>query len=55
MNRGPLADAAEEVLTDIVLIRMAAHGSILGPYRPTFSLLRAFVNGITFRWVRRLA
>jgi hypothetical protein len=48
-----LHEQAERVLPDVVLIRMAAHGSITGPYRPEPPLLLAgvFRLGAIFRKV----
>jgi hypothetical protein len=48
---GCLAQQAEAVLTDVVLVRMVAHGSILGPYRPTRPLIRGALNQVrTLAW-----
>lgn len=49
----PLADLAEDVLTDHVLIRMVAHGSVIGPFRPTRPLLRGAINCLR-AWLWRL-
>jgi hypothetical protein len=50
------ARQAEEVLTDVVLIRMIAHGSVEGPYRPTNSLIGELLRwlvGVLFYGARR--
>jgi hypothetical protein len=50
------ARQAEQVLTDVVLIRMVAHGSVEGPYRPTTSLIGDFLRwlaGVLFYGARR--
>lgn len=43
---GCLAAQAERVLTDTVLIRMAAYGHVIGPFRPAGGLLRRTLRGI---------
>ncbi len=36
----PLTDIAPNVLTDVVLLRMVAYGHVLGPYRPSKTIVR---------------
>jgi hypothetical protein len=48
---GCLAQQAEAVLTDRVLVRMVAYGHIVGPYRPTRPLIRGVANQVrTLAW-----
>lgn len=43
---GCLAADAERVLTDTVLVRMVAHGSVIGPFRPAHGLIRRSLRAI---------
>lgn len=47
--RSPLAEQAERVLTDVVLLRMVAYEHILGPYRPARPIVRGVINQL--RWM----